>query len=76
MMTNMYDSLLLLEKSSDTKKILSSFSNLENLKIICFDVESNFVLSELGLKHELMENYLDINDEQEIENLALELALS
>ena len=72
----MYDSLLLLEKSSDTKKILSSFSNLENLKIICFDVESNFVLSELGLKHELMENYLDINDEQEIENLALELALS
>lgn len=72
----MYDSLLLLEKSSDIKNILSSFSNLENLKIICFDVESNSILSELGIEHELIENYLDINDEQEIENLALELALS
>lgn len=72
----MYDSLLLLEKSSDIKNILSSFSNLENFKIICFDVESNSILCELGIEHELIENYLDINDEQEIENLALELALS
>lgn len=76
MMTNMYDSLLLLEKSSDVKNLLSTFSNLENLKIICFDVESHSILSELKIKTELMENYLDFKDEQEIENLALEKALS
>jgi hypothetical protein len=72
----MSNSLLLLENSSDVKTILSNHPNLENFKIICFDIESNSLLSELGIKHELMENYLNSTDEAEIDTLALEKALS
>ena len=71
----MTNSLLLIENSSDIHSIVSDSSNLQNSKIISFDVESNSILSELGIKHELMENYVNSDDEEEIEKLALAKAL-
>jgi hypothetical protein len=68
--------LLLLDHSSDIRKILSEQSDLNALKIISFDIESNSILSELNIDHELMENYLDLEDEQNIENFALEKSLT
>ncbi|EIJ66940.1 hypothetical protein BD31_I0464 [Candidatus Nitrosopumilus salaria BD31] len=72
----MENSLLLLDKSSDIHSILSNPENTKNKKIICFDIESTTILSELGINHELMENYVSLEDEKKIEDLALEKALS
>jgi len=71
----MTKSLLLLDNSLDIHSIVSNSSNLQNSKIISFDAKSNLILSELGIKHELMENYVDANDEEEIDNLSLKMAL-
>ena len=70
----MPNSLLLLDKSSDIHSIVSNPENTKNKKIVCFDVESTLILSKLGINHELMENYVSLDDEKKIENLALEKA--
>jgi len=75
MKIEMYDSLILLENSSNIQTILSEIK-LSNSKIITFDVESDFKLTELGINHEIIENYIDINDEEEIDSVALQLAMS
>ncbi len=71
----MLDSLILLENSSNIQIILSEI-NSSNSKIITFDVESDFKLTELGINHEIIENYIDPNDEQEIDTIALQLAIN
>ena len=71
----MTKSLLLLDSSSDIRSILSDPSNFEDSRIISFDVESNLVLSELGIYYEQVENYVDIDDEDQIDKLALKIAL-
>lgn len=70
----MENSLLLLDKSSDIHSILSNPENTKNKKIVCFDIESTTILSELGINHELMENYVSLEDEKKIEDLALQKA--
>ena len=71
----MTKSLLLLDSSSDIRSILSDPSNFEDSRIISFDVESNLVLSELGIHHEQVENYIDVKDEDQIDKLALKMSL-
>ena len=71
----MTKSLLLLDSSSDIRSILSDPSNFEDSRIISFDVESNLVLSELGIHNEQVENYIDVKDEDQIDKLALKMSL-
>ena len=71
----MTKSLLLLDSSSDIHSVLSNPSNLEASRIISFDVESNLVLNELGINHEQVENYVDVKNEDQIDKLALKMAL-
>ena len=63
----MKNSIILLTEGSNIKKL--SLEKNSNNKIISFDFKTHVELEKLGVKHEIVENYLEPNDNKQIEDL-------
>jgi len=63
---------LVVVKGIEDTKILKKFLIPEN-KIVSFDFYAHKELKKLGITHELIENYFDLNDQEKIDNLAIKL---
>ena len=63
----MTNSIYLLTANSNIAN-LSLEKNLED-KIISFDFKTHTELEKLGIKHEIVDNYLDLNDNEQIESI-------
>lgn len=68
----MVNSLILIDQSSDIKKLIAQITEKKNTKVICFDISSHKKLSELKIEHEKVESYIDTNDEILIDNFIIE----
>ncbi len=68
----MSDFVILVDQSSDVKKLISKITEEKKTKVISFDIDSHKKLSDLQIKHEKIENYIDTNDEILIDRLIIE----
>ncbi len=58
------------EDVKDLKKYLNS-----NNKIVSFDFYAHKELKEIGLSHEMIEEYFDLDEQEKIDNLAIKLTI-
>lgn len=57
-------------------EILLKISNLENIKVISFDIESHEKLSELKITHEKVESFIEIDDQNLIDELVYDMSVN
>ena len=72
----MVNSLVLVDNSSNMDEILLKISNLENIKVISFDIESHEKLSELKITHEKVESFIEIDDQNLIDELVYDMSVN
>lgn len=59
----------MVEHSSDIAKLMSKVTEPKKTKVISFDITAHNTLSKLGIEHEKVESYIDINDQDLIDKL-------
>jgi len=65
----MKKSIIIIEGEED----ISQLNNFDVNKVICFDYNAHKILETKKIKHELVENYLDKKDEQEIDEITVKI---
>lgn len=68
--------LIVVEGNEDVKKINYELINDENYKIISFDFHAHKALKDVGIKHEIIENYFLSEDPTNLDNEAARLTSS
>ena len=68
----MVDSLVLIEGSSEINEAIYKITDDDKNKVISFDITAHNALSRLGIVHEKVENYIDINDQNLIDKLVID----
>ncbi|HEV2193258.1 MAG TPA: hypothetical protein VGR54_06545 [Nitrosopumilaceae archaeon] len=70
----MIDTLILVEGNHDIEVLKDSIINLKDAKIITFDFLAHKSLKSLGISHVIIEDYFNSDDEEKIDNEAIELS--
>lgn len=72
----MTDTLILVENSHDVEILKDTINSLKDAKIISFDFLAHKTLKELDISHKIIEDYFGQEDQNKIENKAIELCTS
>lgn len=72
----MVDTLILVEGSHDVEVLKDSINSLKDVKIISFDLLAHKTLKRLEISHNIIEEYFSPEDQDKMDNKAIELCTS